>query len=103
MEFVEVFLLYLQYGKDSPFENVGGGIKHIWNRSEIQNDSDGKHPHQHTLIYLMNHPKTKQECLPLLQVIRGSIETFANEDEKKELIEKGFLGWGKKSLETHNR
>jgi hypothetical protein len=91
MELVEIFFEYLQFGKDSPFRNVCGGIKDVWNRLEIQSEEDAKLPHCHTLIYFKEHPKNEQDALPILQLIRGSIETFATDEEKKELLEKGFV------------
>jgi hypothetical protein len=54
MEFAELLLYYIQYGRDSPFKGQNLEIGNIWNRSEIQNDKDGKAPHQHTLIFLNN-------------------------------------------------
>ena len=91
LETIKVFLKYIQFGKDSPFKDVGGGIKDIFNRLEIQEGLDSKFHHNHTLLYLHQHPKTKEEAIELLNLIRGSIETFVTEQEKIELVEKGFV------------
>jgi hypothetical protein len=92
METVPIFLKYLQIGKDSPFREACGGISDLVNRSEIQpGGNDGKLPHQHTLLYFKFHPQTEEEAQPLLDLIRGSIETFATPQEQKQLIEKGFI------------
>lgn len=91
MEAVKVFTLYLQYGKDSPLRSVLGGIENVFNRIEIQAEVDSKPPHCHTLLYLKNHPTTEEGAADALDLIRGSLETFATKQEKLQLIEKGFV------------
>ena len=92
MEITKYFLRYLQVGKDSPFRDVCGGMLNFVNRSEIQDESkDGKLPHQHTLVYFRNHPMSDEAAFPILQMIRGSVEYFATADERKELLNKGFV------------
>ena len=91
MEFVELFLYYLQHGKDSPFKGPSLEIGNIWNRSEIQNDKDGKAPHQHTLIFLKNPPKDEKELNEILVLIRASMEYFISENEKEKIKENGIL------------
>jgi hypothetical protein len=102
METVEEFLKYLQFGKDSPFEEVCGGISNFTHRNKIQagpadsNIKDGKLPHGHTsILQFKSHPRTEQEeALPLLNMIRGSIETFATKEEQRELVKNGFVSNG---------
>jgi hypothetical protein len=91
MEFVELFLYYLQYGKDSPFKDYNIEFGNIWNRSEIQNDKDGKVPHQHTLIFLKNPPRNKEDLDKVLGLIRACMETFISEEEEEKIKENGIL------------
>jgi predicted GIY-YIG superfamily endonuclease len=93
-EIVQVFLKYLQFGKDSPFRNVGGGIENIFDRGEIQSDVDGKVPHHHLLIYLRSKAKNSEEILSVLELIRGSAENLFTEEEWKQAKEKGFVAEG---------
>jgi hypothetical protein len=57
------------------------GIIDLWNQAEIQAEKDGKAPHQHTLLYFKHHLKKEKEALPLLEMIRASIETFATNSQ----------------------
>ena len=93
-EIVQVFLKYLQFGRDSPFKKVGRGIENIFDRGEIQSDMDGKVPHHHLLIYLRSKPKKPEEIMEVLQLIRGSAENLFTEEEWKESKEKGFVAEG---------
>ena len=93
-EIVQVFLKYLQFGRDSPFNKVGGGIKNIFDRGEIQSDMDGKVPHHHLLIYLRSKAKTSEDILAVLELIRGSAENLFTEEEWREAKEKGFVAEG---------
>jgi hypothetical protein len=100
METVKEFLKYLQFGKDSPFREVCGGISNFthWKKKQAgpadSNIKDGKLPHGHTILQFKNRPRTEEEALPLLNMIQGSIETFATEKEQRELIKKGFVSDG---------
>jgi hypothetical protein len=60
---------------------------------EIQSSKeDAKLPHAHMLLYFKEHPKNEQEALPILQLLRVSIEMFAMDEGKEdELLEKGFI------------
>ena len=91
METVRIFLQYIQFGKDSPFLGVCGGIKNLWCRLEIQSEEDGKVPHCHATLYFNDPPDTEEKLFSLLNLIRTCIETFATSEEQQELIEKGFV------------
>jgi predicted GIY-YIG superfamily endonuclease len=93
-EMVQVFLKYLQFGRDSPFKKVGGGIEDIFDRGEIQSEMDGKVPHHHLLIYLRTKPKKPEEIMAVLELIRGSAENLFTEEEWKEAKQKGFVAEG---------
>jgi hypothetical protein len=85
METVDIFLQYIQFGRDSPFGNVCGDIDDLWNHSGIQNDEDGKVPHCHATLYFKNPSKTEKSVLSLLDLIRSCVETFTTPEEQKNL------------------
>ena len=70
----QAFIKYLQFGKYSPLKNISGGVHTIFDRGEIQSQTDGKVPHHHTLIYFCNQPTTQDEIIAILQLIHGSAE-----------------------------
>ncbi|MHA7927462.1 MAG: GIY-YIG nuclease family protein [Marinobacter sp.] len=90
-EYIDLFLPYLKHGKDSPFRNVAGGIENVIDRSEIQGESDGKHPHHHTQLFMKRKKLSNKEKRRLLAVIRGCRQTFIVDNERKDLCERGLL------------
>jgi hypothetical protein len=83
-------LQHIQFGRDSPFLNICGGIQDLWARLEIQNEEDGEVPHCHATLHFRNLPDTPDKNLSMLNLIRCCVETFACKEEEKELIDKGF-------------
>ena len=91
IETITIFLQYIQFGKDSPFIDICGGIEDLWARLEIQNEEDGKVPHVHATVYFKDPPDTQEKLFSMLNLIRTCTETFVSKEEEKELIEKGFV------------
>ena len=89
-KFTELFLAYLQYGLDSPFKHVLGGVSHIWDRSEIQSNIDGKGPHHHTIITLKKNV-TAENINEVENLIRCGREYFASDTERDYMIKNQFV------------
>jgi hypothetical protein len=69
IETVTIFLQYIQFGKDSPFLDICGGIKDLWARLEIQNKEDGKVPHCHATVDFRDPPDTQEKLFSMLNHI----------------------------------
>jgi hypothetical protein len=91
IETVTIFLQYIQFGKDSPFLDICGGIKDLWARLEIQNEEDGKVPHCHATVYFRDPLDTQEKLFSMLNLIRSCTETFVTKIEGEELIKKEFI------------
>lgn len=91
LETVQVFLRYLQFGLDSPFRNICGGISEIFNRLEFQENLDSKPPHCHTLLYFNDHPKNEAEANDILELIRGCPMSFISKKDEITLMKQDML------------